>query len=500
MKQPRDRRERASPVDRRRRRDSPAEAPRDPLADGSGGRLSSVSTRLAAATELARRLGDLDRGWTSNERTHRLQLIVELARAAEELRDAQVEVERQRQALLDVSRDLGAERTRLRDLFDLAPDAYFVTTTNGEVLEANKAAGQLLNVAPSGVVGHLLGVYLFGRDGRPIVLPEITRLEAGEKRRESVARVRRRGGTDADVSMSVAGIRDPRWDTLIGARWIVRDISASVRAENEVRQLNQQLEERVEERTKELRQSATELSQRTREAEEANRAKASFLATMSHEIRTPLNAIAGYLELLDIGVHGSLSDPQREFLRRMRNASAHLLALVNDVLNFAKLESARFAYRHDRIAFEPLLHSAQTLIEAQAVRKGVRVQHQTSNPSVTAVGDDEKVLQIVLNLLSNAVKFTDTGGGITMAAGDDANRWVWIEVRDTGRGIPPEQHQSIFEPFVQVGRVSPGIGEGVGLGLAISRDLARGMGGDLTLQSAVGEGSTFRLTLPRATN
>ncbi len=231
-------------------------------------------------------------------------------------------------------------------------------------------------------------------------------------------------------------------------------------------------------------------------AEAANRAKAEFLAAMSHELRTPLNAIAGYSELLEMEVHGPLSPMQREDVKRIQNASAHLLALISDILDFTRIEASRVELRVRDMPIDAVLTPAMVMVEPQADAKGVSASYLGCDPKRTARADPERVRQIVLNLLSNAIKFTRSGGCVVLAC-DGGSDPVRITVSDTGRGIPPDKLEAIFEPFVQVGRAL-GMGEhgGVGLGLAISRELARRMEGDLTVQSVHGEGSTFTLTLP----
>jgi PAS domain S-box-containing protein len=234
------------------------------------------------------------------------------------------------------------------------------------------------------------------------------------------------------------------------------------------------------------------------EAEAANQAKASFLTTMSHELRTPLNAILGYTELLEMGVRGPVSAEQAEDLRRVRRASTHLLGLINDVLNYTKLQTTQVRFERTPFALDEMLVAASAMIVPQARTKGVTFELIPASELPTILlGDRDKVLQIILNLLSNAVKFTRAEGYIALVA-DSTGADVCIQVRDTGRGIAVDQLPAVFEPFVQVGRRLSGADEGAGLGLAISRELARGMGGDLTAISTPGEGSTFTLTLPRS--
>ena len=231
-------------------------------------------------------------------------------------------------------------------------------------------------------------------------------------------------------------------------------------------------------------------------AEEANRAKAEFLATMSHELRTPLNAIGGYAELIELGIHGPVTEPQREALARIQTSQRHLLGLINDVLNYTRVEAGAVRYEIERAPVMEALIACEALTAPQMRAKQIAFHQARCDSSLSVMADREKLRQILLNLLSNATKFTDAGGSITVRA-ISSDRSVTIEVEDTGRGIASDQLDRIFEPFVQVDARFTRTEQGVGLGLAISRDLARGMGGDLVVSSVVGEGSTFRLSLPK---
>ena len=233
------------------------------------------------------------------------------------------------------------------------------------------------------------------------------------------------------------------------------------------------------------------------EAELANRAKSDFLAAMSHELRTPLNAIGGYVELMQLGIHGPVSDAQLAALARVRTNQQHLLRLINDVLAFAKVEAGQLELDLAPFDSADLLDTILPLIAPQAAARRIDFSVDECQHGLEAVGDLERVRQVLLNLVGNAIKFTPPGGTVTLscrAAGD----CVAFAVRDNGPGIAEEQQRSIFDPFVQVERRLSNPREGVGLGLAISADLAHAMHGTLTVQSARGEGSTFTLELPRA--
>ena len=240
----------------------------------------------------------------------------------------------------------------------------------------------------------------------------------------------------------------------------------------------------------------TRLAEHSRaEAEAANRSKADFLAHMSHELRTPLNAIAGYSELMELGLHGPLTPEQGEDLRRIKKSQRHLLSLINDVLNFAKLEATHVRYEIKPVNVNAAVSALEALIAPQMTAKELTYVPGEIDEELFALGDEEKIQQILLNLLSNAVKFTGAGGRISIAA-TRVEDWICIEVVDTGVGIPADKQKLIFEPFVQLERTLSSPHEGTGLGLAISRDLARGMRGELTVDSALGRGSAFSLRLP----
>ena len=271
---------------------------------------------------------------------------------------------------------------------------------------------------------------------------------------------------------------------------------------DEITSTRTELEAQVEEAqsaTEELEQANEQLHHAMQTAESANRAKGDFLAVMSHELRTPLNAIGGYVELLQLGVHGPLAEPQRDALGRVARSQQRLLTLINDVLNFARLDAGRVEYNWSDFSLDAALAALEPLLAPQMRAKGLTYTYAACDPSITVHADHDRLQQVVLNLLSNAVKFTPEGGGIVVYcdASADADA-VFVHVRDSGRGIPPDRLRTIFEPFVQVDRSLNRPHEGIGLGLSISRELARGMGGDLTVQSEIGKGSVFTVKVCRA--
>jgi signal transduction histidine kinase len=230
--------------------------------------------------------------------------------------------------------------------------------------------------------------------------------------------------------------------------------------------------------------------------EAANKAKSDFLATMSHELRTPLNAIGGYTDLLLEGIRGPILPAQRLDLERINRSQRHLLSVINDILNFAKVEAGRLRLNLADISMNEALGNLESLVAPMLLEKKITYEYRCCDPAYRAHADPERLQQILLNLLSNAAKFTPPGGSIVVEC-TALPKWMRVQVMDTGFGIPEDKLQTIFEPFVQLERSQSRDTGGTGLGLAISRDLARVMGGELRAKSEVGKGSRFILTLPR---
>ena len=245
------------------------------------------------------------------------------------------------------------------------------------------------------------------------------------------------------------------------------------------------------------KRAESELQRLTIEATEANRAKSDFLAAMSHELRTPLNAIGGYAQLIEMGVRGPINEEQRIDLLKIQRSKNYLDTLVSDVLNFAKLGSGRLEFRTRAISVRQTLDAVLEMVAPLLAQKRIHLAPYAGRNGVTVTADEDKARQILLNLFANALKFTPPEGTIALDVRTEPGV-VAIGVSDTGIGIPPDQLERIFEPFVQARRANDPSDHGFGLGLAISRQLARAMGGDLTVRSTVGEGSTFTLTLPQA--
>lgn len=247
----------------------------------------------------------------------------------------------------------------------------------------------------------------------------------------------------------------------------------------------------------EMRAAIMEVEKARAAADAANRSKAEFLAVMSHELRTPLNSIGGYVDILDAGLRGPLTDGQRADLQRVKRSQRHLLGIINDILNFTRLEATEVQFDVVAVPVRALMGDLDAIVGSLARAKSLEYSCKLPPASVFVCTDPDKLRQILVNLVSNSVKFTDAGGRVAVRCSEKGGL-VEIEVEDTGHGIPADKLEAVFEPFVQLDSGLTRTTEGTGLGLAISRGLARGMGADITVRSKLGVGSVFTLTLPLA--
>ena len=378
-------------------------------------------------------------------------------------------MDRQRSAS-DRRPDRRSEQTRLRSIIERLADGILIVDADGVICFANPAAEHLFGRSNSDLLGTPLGF--------PVVVSDSTEVEVMRPDGESVT---------ADLR-----VVDVDWTGAPAFLVSLRDITDRKRAIDRQRELERERAARAE-------------------AEAASQAKSEFLAMMSHELRTPLNAVIGYAELLDLGIAGAITAEQRQQLARIRTSGRHLLGLVNEVLDLAKLEAGRLTVTSTVSRAGDAADAALALLQARAEEKGITLCGQClGDRATTFEGDEDRVRQILVNLLSNAVKFTDPGGQVAVECGvtdtpdaearlHGSGRWVYLKVSDTGAGIPSAQLPIIFEPFVQGDTGHTRSSDGSGLGLTISRRLARLMKGDLTVRSKAGTGSVFTLWLPAAT-
>ena len=360
------------------------------------------------------------------------------------------------------------EQARLRFIVERMADGVVVVGLDGRIRFANPAAEALF-----GRTANDLGETHFGF---PAVVGDTTEID-----------VVRPGGTTVLAELRVV---ETEWEGESARLVSLRDITDRKHAEDRAAQLERERIARAE-------------------AEAANHAKSQFLAMMSHELRTPLNAVIGYSELLDLGIAGPLTDEQRQQISRILAASRHLLGLVNEVLDLSKIEAGRLSTQIGVARAVQTADAALSIARPIAETRGIALAAKCGgDPGLEYLGDEERIRQIIVNLLTNAVKFTEPGGrveiecGLTPRPDPDARLsggpWVYTRVIDTGVGIARDQLSSIFDPFVQVEGGHTRASGGSGLGLTISRRLARLMRGDITVESESGKGSTFTVWLPPA--
>lgn len=408
--------------------------------------------------------------------------------------------------------DLDAAPDRdLDELLDTAPCGFVSFGHDGRIELANRTLLRMLGYESAELIGRHFEVLLtvgarifYQTHWFPLLRLQhhaeeiflLLRTKAGEDLGALVNAVRREHDGRASYDCVLMEVRERRKyeDELLRARRVADQANAELGKQKvELEQANSLLEEQAFE----LESQQQQLQEQTAAAEEANKAKSTFLAVMSHELRTPLNAISGYVELMTMGVYGAVTDAQRHALGRVNRSQRHLLRLINEVLNLARIESGRIDYVITDISIREVVNDVRAMVEPQLAEKDLKLGiHTDESPGARA--DRDKVQQILLNLLSNAIKFTPQGGRITLSARvhpADAAK-VLVELTDTGIGIPAEKLEAVFDPFVQVDVSENSRKQGTGLGLAISRDLARGMAGDLTARSVPGQGSTFCLVLP----
>ena len=400
------------------------------------------------------------------------------ATAFEELTVAEKELRVQNEALMQMQIASEREHARYRELFQHAPVPYLVTDVFGTIREANRAAGSLLQCRESWLIGKPLLVFTHDPSRRR-VRSVISAMQDAEESITVRFSLVTRGKRLLRAKATIAGRRDHRGN-LTEIRWLLVD------------RTRERTVERV--RRRETSELNALVAARTSDMERAQRLKDQLVATVSHELRTGLSAVGGYTELLEIGARGPLSAAQLADVARIHRAYDHLARIVDDLLSYNKMSGGQVDIELTDFLIGDVLQGAVELVAPRAAELGVTVLFSDNGPAVRA--DAERVRQILVNLLSNALKYGGDGP-VTIRCGiDERGEHATVEVADRGRGIPESSRASIFEPFVRL-RVDLDI-PGAGLGLAISRDLARAMGGDLVLAPS-DRGAVFQLSLPLST-
>jgi PAS domain S-box-containing protein len=369
---------------------------------------------------------------------------------------------------------------RFRRMLDGGWDTVTVSDVEGRYLFVSGSSRRVLGYTPAETVA-LRGHDFVHPEDLELMVAARQRIRAEDGAGETVVhRVRHKDGHYVWLETNVVNLlRDP---SVRGIMAISRDITARKHAEDELRRLNAELERRVAERTEALARAA--------------RAKDEFLASMSHELRTPLNGILGNGEVILAGVYGPISDAVRAAVTRSEESGRHLLALINDILDLAKVESGKLELALGAVDLDHLAHTSLRLVEEPARQKRIDLLLDAEFGLPPLLGDERRLKQVLVNLLTNAVKFTPEGGRVGLEIAVPAPHTVSLAVWDTGIGIAPEDHGRLFQPFVQLDARLSRQHAGTGLGLSLVRRLVELHGGTVEVQSAAGRGARFTVTLP----
>jgi PAS domain S-box-containing protein len=422
-----------------------------------------------------------------------VDLYVQRKRIAEQEQRMR-EMERQELELQHTNELLQSE-ARFREIVASAMDAILIFDAEGQVNVVNAAAERMFGRRADDAAGQSISQF-FPEGLEPAAVTTLC-VKADRQRDDPETPValmqphslvgRRTNGETFPIEASISCL-----DTAIGRTYtlIVRDISERVRAEQALKEQADSLAKS----SKELQTLNEELHRRQQDLERAMTARSRFYASMSHELRTPINAVLGYSTLLLERIYGPLNDKQAEGIERTQKAARHLLELVNDVLDLSKIEAGKIDLRLQPVEFPSLIEDLFVTVRPLAdEHKSQLTLDFNADAPIKLVSDPRRLRQILLNLLSNAIKF---GGGkpITVVCERRDEGGVSISVSDQGPGISADDQERIFHEFVQLGKTQ--LQDGTGLGLPISRRLAQLLRGSLTVESTLGEGSTFVLELP----
>ena len=451
--------------------------------------VEGFSRAVKASRERAHALKHRAYSDDPTEALDHMQVVVE------ELSVADEELRTQTDALEQAHVELEDEKRRYEELFDSAPDPYIVTDLSGVIRRANRAASLFFSVPPQFLCGKPLAAFVALSDRSEFR----TRLDhALESPFGQTWEVTLFGRDHLAATFELHVARAPSPGSADELRCLLRDVTQRREAEDQVRAVNANLEQRVLDRTQLLEDSLSNERAARARADTADRATLDFTTRLSHELRTPLQAAIGYVDIVSAQIHGPVNEAQREALQRVAHAHRHMLALVDSLLEIGRVRAGQVALHLRDVRVSVMLRNVEELITRQITEQGLTLSFvRDEADEVNVRADGTKLEQIIINLLSNALRYTRAGGHITVAS-SIRDAMVAIEVRDTGRGIPQDQLQAIFEPFVRVAPETAASVQGTGLGLAISRELARLMGGDITSVSEIGKGSTFIVTVPRA--
>ncbi|MGH7602981.1 MAG: ATP-binding protein [Gemmatimonadaceae bacterium] len=416
-----------------------------------------------------------------------LRDVTDLRRAANEL---ERQVQRVRLAEIDAKR----ERDRLNLILENVADPILVTDDRSNIILMNKEAEQLFEADTR--QSWERGIMVQANDTRFTTFISDFTISSDLARREQMKLQIPESGVDLPVEVVSGKILNRRGEPLAIVS-VLHDLTEQVENErlyDELKTFSSQLEDRIRAATADLAEQNTRLQWQSRELEKANRLKSEFLASMSHELRTPINALIGYASLMLDRIYGELTSRQEEGLSRIQGAAQHLLALINDILDLAKIEAGRMPLHLEDVKLGDIVTEISQQIEPLVRKKSLEFNVEMPSKDLGLHTDRTKVKQIMLNLLSNAVKFTHHGGIWVMISRDEDD--LRFDVRDTGIGIRESDLESIWEDFRQVDQSRTREFGGTGLGLSITKKLVDALGGHVFAESVFGRGSTFTVILP----
>lgn len=398
--------------------------------------------------------------------------LEELETALEELNVAEEELRAQNEELALARASVEAERQRYHELFEFAPDGYIVTDTVGTIWEANRTVAKMFNVSPENLIGKPL-VNFVPYEERRCFRSKLNQLRQLDWMQEWEVQLCPRKGTPFDAAVTVSTVHNWEGRTL-GWRWLVRDITVRKQAESQIRNMQMQ----------------------NLQLQETARLKSHFLAIMSHELRSPMNAIIGFSQLLLRYPQHPLAPKQENMVQRILNSGRHLLTLIDDILDFSKLESGRLEFKLEELNLVELVNATTEEMRSLVEQKNLAMEVHLNLDNPDIVNDKTRVRQILVNLLSNAIKFTETGGVQVEVWELSASRIV-IAIKDTGIGIAESDRAHIFEEFRQGNQTLTREHGGTGLGLTITNRLVHMMQGKITVESNLGQGANFQVEIPR---
>jgi PAS domain S-box-containing protein len=421
---------------------------------------------------------------------------VSVLRDVTDLRRAAGELERQVQRVRLAEIDAKRERDRLNLILENVADPILVTDDRSNIILMNKQAEQLFETPEEGD-SWLRADAIRANDTKFTTFISDFTISPSRARREQMSLLIPESNIELPVEVVSGKIMNRRGEPLAIVS-VLHDLTEQVenaRLYEELKKFSSELEARIREATADLAEQNTRLQWQSRELEKANRLKSEFLASMSHELRTPINALIGYTALMLDRIYGELTPRQEDGLNRIQASAQHLLALINDILDLAKIEAGRMPLHLEDVSLKEVLTEIAQQMEP-LIKKKTALSFTVEPPpkDLTMHTDRMKVKQILLNLLSNAVKFTHSGG-VWLSAKDLGDR-VRLEVRDTGIGIKEGDLDAIWEDFRQVDQSRTREFGGTGLGLSITKKLVDALGGKVETQSEYGTGSTFAITLP----